>query len=96
MSIQQGNNIITNQLAANHDGISNRPVSDNFSSSRSYAPECKFNHFSIFFFEKELFSNHICFIINEEAGEAFKRHRALRAQSSLILTCMRSSFLVFF
>ncbi len=52
MSIQQGNNIITNQLAANHDGISNRPVSDNFSSSRSYAPECKFNHFSIFFLRK--------------------------------------------
>jgi hypothetical protein len=51
MSAQQGINIINNQLAPSNDTIPNRRICDNFSSSRSYAPECKFY---IFIFEKEI------------------------------------------
>lgn len=43
MSGSQGNNTNNNQLATSHDAIVNRRISDNFSSSRSYAPECKFD-----------------------------------------------------
>jgi hypothetical protein len=44
MAAQQGNNPVNNQLAPSHyDTVPNRRISDNFSSSRSYAPECKFH-----------------------------------------------------
>jgi hypothetical protein len=45
MSAQQGTNIINNQLLTNTESVPNRRVCDNFSSSRSYAPECKFYAF---------------------------------------------------
>jgi hypothetical protein len=51
MSTLQGNNIANNQTSLGHDSIPTRPVSDNFSSSRSYAPECK-SHISSFLFLK--------------------------------------------
>jgi len=71
MSAQQGNNLGINQLTASNDTVPNRRISDNFSSSRSYAPECKLH---IFIFQKEkkkkrkLISNYICFIMNKNAG----------------------------
>lgn len=43
MSVLQGvgfNGV--NQLSTAHEVVPNRHISDNFSSSRSYAPECKF------------------------------------------------------
>ncbi|CAF3597307.1 unnamed protein product, partial [Rotaria sp. Silwood2] len=40
MSAQQGNNNNTsNQYPTNRDGVPSRRISDNFSSSRSYAPD---------------------------------------------------------
>jgi len=42
MSVPQGTNTSGfTQLSSSHDHIPNRRVSDNFSSSHSYAPECK-------------------------------------------------------
>jgi len=44
MSILQGNNIGGfTQVASTNDSVPNRGIFDNFSSSRSYAPECKCN-----------------------------------------------------
>ncbi|CAF3124072.1 unnamed protein product [Rotaria sp. Silwood2] len=40
MSVLQGNNISGfTQISSTHDSVPNRHISDNFSSSRSYAPE---------------------------------------------------------
>ncbi len=55
MSAQQGNNNVNNQFATNQDTVPNRRVVDNFSSSRSYAPECKF-YIHIFFLKKKRLS----------------------------------------
>jgi hypothetical protein len=50
MSTTQNQNISTfASLSFNHDMIVNRRVSDHFSSSRSYAPECKFSDVSVLF-----------------------------------------------
>jgi hypothetical protein len=35
-------NIVSNQIVVKQDAVPNRPVSDNFTSSRSYAPECEY------------------------------------------------------
>jgi len=74
MSAQQGNNNVNNQFATNQDTVPNRRVVDNFSSSRSYAPECKF-YIHIFFFKKKtkLIINYIYFTMNEKP-EAFITH----------------------
>ncbi len=53
MSVPQGNNIVNNQLNINHDTVTNRRIADNFSSSRSYAPECKLNLLMFSFAEKK-------------------------------------------
>ncbi len=55
MSAQQGSNPTNNQLATSQDTVHNRRISDNFSSSRSYAPECKY-HQVIFQIEEERLS----------------------------------------
>jgi len=44
MSTQLATNSISHQLLTHHESFPNRRVSDNFTSSRSYAPECKLKY----------------------------------------------------
>lgn len=80
MSNPQGNNTVNNQLTVNLDNVPNRRISDNFSSSRSYAPECKFylliNSDSRRRRRKrlDLILDYICYIMNEKP-EAFIMHQ---------------------